>query len=364
MKKSICLVALFISLISYAFAQKVKPTLTILNIDSKGLPMDPSQLGNLTRIEVDKLDTFDVTDRYDVMYLIDKNKLNITNCYGKMCLLEIGNTIKTNYMLSGSVELYGQTIIATFRLINVANGSVEKTSIEEYIDVPTELQQIIGCSIKRMFGKPVNDDLWNKLTKRNDYESALNNPTKNKVNLSGPRFGYAFMFGKEADVLSASNESGGYNTYPSAFQFGYQFEKQYLNEGNFQALVEFIPMITGVDHQLFIPSLTFLNGFRNNKRGWEIGIGPTFSILKRIDGGEVNGKFYTSDQLFTMGVKDYTKTSKLDNRGSLSLNSALIIAIGRTLKSGKLNIPVNIWASLPNSDGWRIGISLGYNGKK
>jgi hypothetical protein len=65
-----------------------------------------------------------------------------------------------------------------------------------------------------------------------------------------------------------------------------------------------------------------------------------------------------------MGVKDYTKTSKLDNRGSLSLNSALIIAIGRTLKSGKLNIPVNIWASLPNSDGWRIGISLGYNGKK
>jgi hypothetical protein len=123
-------------------------------------------------------------------------------------------------------------------------------------------------------------------------------------------------------------------------------------------------MITGVDHQLFIPSLTFLNGFRNNKRGWEIGIGPTFSILKRLDGGEVNGKFYTSDQLSTMGVKDYTKTSKLDNRGSLSLNSALIIAIGRTLKSGKLNIPVNIWASLPNSDGWRLGISLGYNGKK
>ena len=166
MKKSICLVALFISLISLTFAQKVKPTLTILNIDSKGLPMDPSQLGNLTRIEVDKLDTFDVTDRYDVMYLIDKNKLNITNCYGKMCLLEIGNIIKTNYMLSGSIELYGQTIIATFRLINVANGSVEKTSIEEYIDVPTELQQIIGCSIKRMFGKAVNDDLWNKLTKR------------------------------------------------------------------------------------------------------------------------------------------------------------------------------------------------------
>jgi hypothetical protein len=65
-----------------------------------------------------------------------------------------------------------------------------------------------------------------------------------------------------------------------------------------------------------------------------------------------------------MGVKDYSTVSKLDNRGTPSLNSALIIAFGRTLKSGKLNIPVNIWGSVPNSDGWRLGISVGYNGKK
>jgi hypothetical protein len=62
--------------------------------------------------------------------------------------------------------------------------------------------------------------------------------------------------------------------------------------------------------------------------------------------------------------KDTQASQKLDSRGDAALNSALIIAFGRTLKSGKLNIPVNIWASVPNSDGWRLGISVGYNGKK
>jgi hypothetical protein len=78
-----------------------KPTLTVLNIDAKGVQLDPSQMGNLVRIEIDKLDLYDVTDRYDVAYLIDKNKLNINNCYGKMCLVEMGNIVKTDYMYSG-----------------------------------------------------------------------------------------------------------------------------------------------------------------------------------------------------------------------------------------------------------------------
>ena len=79
---------------NWALAQnKKRASITVLNIDTKGIQLDPIQTGNLTRIELEKLDTFDVTDRYDVTYLIEKNKLNITNCYGKACLLEIGNTI-------------------------------------------------------------------------------------------------------------------------------------------------------------------------------------------------------------------------------------------------------------------------------
>jgi hypothetical protein len=52
------------------------------------------------------------------------------------------------------------------------------------------------------------------------------------------------------------------------FMFGYQFEKQYLNEGNLQALFEFIPSVTGVDQGLFLPNILFLHGLRHNRSGW------------------------------------------------------------------------------------------------
>ena len=97
--------------------------------------MNPTQLGNLVRIEVDKLDSFEVTDRYDVAYLLDKNKVNASNCYGKICLLETGKAISTDKMLGGSIETYSNTIVVTLKLINVKSESVEKTYIKEFLNL-------------------------------------------------------------------------------------------------------------------------------------------------------------------------------------------------------------------------------------
>ena len=239
-------------------AQTPRPSITVLNIDAKGIQLDPSQMGNLVRIELEKLDSFDVTDRYDVVYLIEKNKLNITNCYGKTCLLEVGNVIKSDFMFTGSVELYGQTIICTFRLINVSNGNIERTTVSEFLNLPLETQQMAGISIRRMFGRSNDEELVLRLTKKFDYENAINNPDRARLNLQGPRFGYVFVFGEQATRMGEPKSEGGYEAYPAMFQCGYQFEKQYLNEGHYQALFEFIPLISGVDQQMFIPSFTFL----------------------------------------------------------------------------------------------------------
>jgi hypothetical protein len=365
---TLCLTLLIVgSLLTFnlkAHTTPVKTTITVLNIDTKGLSLDPQQMGNIVRIELEKLDTFDVTDRYDVVYLVDKNKLNIANCYGKLCLLEVGNTINTDYMFTGSVELYSQTIITTFRLINVKTGIVERTSVDEYLNFPQEAQQMVNVSIRKMFGLTNNEELVLRLTKKFDYENSINNPDKSRLNLQGPSFGYTFLFGPEATILGKSTSEGGYNAYPAMFQFGYQFEKQYLNEGNYQALFEFIPMITGVDQQLVIPSLTILNGFRNNKHGWEIAIGPTMSIGTFSDMANINGKYYTENQLKEAGITDYELKKTMDSRGKEEVTSALIVAFGKTFKSGRMNIPVNLWATIPTQQGFRLGISVGYNSKK
>jgi hypothetical protein len=210
-------------------------------------------MGNLVRTELEKLDTFEVMDRYDVAYMVEKNKLSINNCYGKLCLTEIGETIHSDKMLSGSIELYPKSIIYTLRLIDVKSKSIEKTTVMEFVNLPEELQSFTNITVRSMFEKPIDQNLLTKLTQRNTFDNATNNPTKDRLRLDGPRLGFVGFTGNISNILQADKSVGGFEAFPVMFQFGYQFEKQYLNEGKIQALFEFIPMITGVDQGYFIP---------------------------------------------------------------------------------------------------------------
>jgi hypothetical protein len=115
---------------------------------------------------------------------------------------------------------------------------------------------------------------------------------------------------------------------------------------------------------MFIPSLTFLNGFRNNNSGWEIAIGPSISTTTKLKGADYNGKFYSESDLNALGIKNLEIKNRLDSRGNFALTSALVIAVGKTIKSGKMNIPLNFYATIPTKDGFRIGLSVGYNSKR
>jgi hypothetical protein len=363
----VCAMIAIFQFTPFAFAQSKKQILTVLNIDTKGVPMDPSQMGNVVRMEVEKINKFQVTDRYEIISLAESKKLNLAGCYGKNCLVEVGKQIPSDYMLTGSVELYGQVIIYTMRLINVNEDAVEQTLVQEFLNLPLELQSMTAVMVAKMFNRPQDDVLFTRLTKRFDFESSTNNPNVNKLDLQGPRFGYTFIFGEHATRLRQPTSVGGYDATPAFFQFGYQFEKQYLNEGKFQALFELIPMISGVDQQLIIPSIAFLNGFRNNVSGWEIAIGPTISYGTFRNLGKYEGEFLTREELNDKGLKegvDYNVRRTLDSRGTGGLSSALVIAFGKSFKSGKMNIPINFWATVPAGDSFRIGMSLGYNTKK
>lgn len=364
--KTLKLSTLILLIIMFPFtllAQVSKKSITVLNIDAKGVVLDPAQMGNLVRIELEKLDTFEVMDRYDVAYVVEKNKLNINNCYGKLCLVEIGSTIKSDKMFSGSVEMYGETIIITLRLVDVPTATIERTQVMEFLNLPKEMQNMISITMNQMFGRKNDPDLVTKLTKKFNYESLTNNPNEERLNLSGPRMGVTCFTGNTAKILQESTQTGGYDAIPVMFQFGYQFEKQYLNEGNFQALFEFVPVITGLDQGLVIPGLTVMNGLRSNKSGWEFAFGPTFSLITRESG------YYEGDVWHREG--DWNPASgpnpndirkRLDSRGDLELNSAFVFAFGRTYKSGKLNIPVNVYI-IPHKEGLRFGASFGFNAK-
>ncbi len=58
--------------------------------------------------------------------------------------------------------------------------------------------------------------------------------------------------------------------------------------------------------------------------------------------------------------ENYTFHEEIDSRGNLKASTSLVIAIGRTFKSGYLNMPVNVYVQ-PRKDGVTAGFSIGFN---
>ena len=358
------LIILFVTnFVNEGFAQSKKTSLAVLNIDSQGFDLTPKQMGNLVRIEIEKLDTFEVIDRYDVAYLIQKHDLMIDNCFGKICLVESGKIIKAEKMLSGSVEMYGQTTIITLRLIDVETATIEKTKVKEFLDLPNELQQMIRITMREMFDLPINKEMEVRLTKKYNYENATNNPNKVRLNLAGPRMGVTLFTGTTAKYLALKKIEGGYEAYPIMFQFGYQIELQYLTHGNFQALFEFLPTITGLGQGLFFPSLTFMQGLRHTKYGIEVAFGPTLGIAKIAKGFYIGENWYLRDEWVADYPNPYDIEKRMDSRGYYTGSAGFILGIGKTFKSGNLNIPINAYAVWRNNN-LQFGLSFGFNVKK
>jgi hypothetical protein len=141
-----------------------------------------------------------------------------------------------------------------------------------------------------------------------------------KRSLNGPRMGFTIIPGES----ELHNRLESMNVGRVISQFGWHFEHQVLpsTEGP-SFVIEWVPLIGGVEYGMFIPALTLAFGIRLPD-GYEFGLGPNLLI-----GGE-NG-----------------------------VNSALVIAVGKTFNFNGVNIPVNI-AYVTSPMGSRIGFIFGY----
>ena len=336
--------------------------IAVIAIDTKGLPTtDPIQMGNIVRTELDRLGKFEVIDRYDIDYLLKNAGISSENCYGKQCLVDIGKKIKADKMMTGTAELYSEQIVINLKLIDVGSATVEKTQVMEFLNLRGQLSTMVSLTMKKMFDQAIETDVLTKLTKKFDYESAVNNPNYDRLNLSGPRMGFTYFTGQTSAILKGAPKDGGFNAYPLMFQFGYQFEVQYLNQGSFQALFEFIPIVTGLDQGKFLPSIAILNGLRSNISGWEFAFGPVFYLRKQAKGYVDNSNnWHFGDP---PPNTNYSIEQRFDSRGEPAFDAGFVFGVGKSFKSGKLNIPVNVFF-IPSQNGHRFGVSMGFNAKQ
>jgi hypothetical protein len=137
-----------------------------------------------------------------------------------------------------------------------------------------------------------------------------------EINLSGPRFGVTMLSPGNVDALSER----GITVRPLVSQFGWQFERRlYRNDDGLTALTEWVPLVSGLDQGLALPSLNWIVGVRTSS-GTEFGIGPNLSPT----------------------------------------GTGLVFVAGVTLRSGALNVPLNV-AVTSSKSGARVTFLTGFN---
>ena len=359
MKKSILT---FTIIVLNLEAQAQSPKLAVISFDANDKILKTNELTELLRIEISKHNKYEMIDRYEIAESLNAADITSTTCFSKTCLIKAGEELGVAFSVSGSADKIGDALFIRLRMLNLKTKAIEKEVVREFLYIPEKINTMITICVNEMQGVANDQVIINSLSNRDSYESAINNPYYQTLNLSGPRMGYTFFTGEAARVLQAPKEEGGYDAFPAFFQMGYQFEKQYLNEGKWQALFEFIPLVSGLDQGRFIPSFTVMNGIRSNKNGLEFAIGPSLNFSTESEKYQnADGKWVRPQD--EENINDLPLEYKADSRGQVRMKTYVVIAAGYSLKSGKLNIPINAFV-VPSRDNFRFGFSFGFNARK
>ena len=145
-------------------------------------------------------------------------------------------------------------------------------------------------------------------------------PAPYMMKLNGPRFGVTYIASGE---LTRKLEERYDITSPVITQFGWQFETQIFNiDGGPSGLIEFVPLIGGLDQGIFLPSASLICGLRA-PAGLEFGFGPNVSAA----------------------------------------GTGVVLAVGTSYTTGNVHFPFN-FAVVPSRDGARFSLMCGFNYRK
>ncbi len=343
-----------------SMAQEV--SVAVLDFDTRNYELvDANQIIQKAIVDLIRINKYEVVDKYDIEYISQRDEVNLKGCFSKICLADIGKRLDCDFILTGSLDQLGLLVSYTFRLYDVETGRFSSSASNLFLDIPEQCMAMTELTINTLLNIPNDEETMRKLTVSEEYESLLNNPDTKAINNTGPRLGYTFITGQNSKILTSSDPGGFDYWAPSMFSFGFQFEQVFINSGDFQALIEIIPMIAGIEYSRIVPSFSALMGMRNSRLGWEFAIGPN------ITGTTLAQGYMNGDDFLRPGDNGYDPTNKniierLDSRGDFKLSSGLMIAVGKTFKSGKMNFPLNFFAIPPaKGNSWRVGVSTGFN---
>ena len=370
------LVAIFFSGMASYFAQPSN-TIAVANPNVNALTVKPESVAKMMRLELIKINKYKVYDEFDMNEVIKAKDEYKVGCYGQTCLAKLGEELKVDYVMSGSIDGLGNKIVVTIKIIDVKGQALYKSSVREFDNQELEIQRMVEIVLAEMHGLTVDKVLTDRLAFKNELITSNN---IGKVNNSGPRIGFAYLTGSVNEFATRSSKYGGLGIQPFTSMIGYQIEGQYVGTENFSALVEGIINVSGLEQGQFVPSISLLNGFRFGKANWEFAFGPRFGISSTSEGFFDEQNVFSSDSRYfsqsdwaqyanqnNLNPFDpgngYIFEKNFDRRGDKAIATTFLIAFGRTFQAGALNIPVNLFYSSQKGGGY-VGVNMGFNVQK
>jgi len=369
MKQTTLILLMIIQAMLFALAQTNK-TAGITTVYMQVMKTSAESAGSMLRIEAAKSNAYNILDKLDMKEAIAKNEIDMASCFGKDCLIKLGKAIEADKIIGCSIEAIGKKIAITIKIIDVATGKYDVIALQEFLNLENELQSMIQITLNKALGIENNPDLLGNLVY---YNQPIETP-RAYIKNSGPRMGIAILGGDLRSILTSPESEGGYDMSPFLTQIGFQIEGAYFSAGNLQGLVEGLILLTGLEQSLFSPSFAFMHGIRSSKSGLEIGFGPTFRG-KRVANGyyDDENKWHLENEWeneyepatgILLNPNPYEIVERIDKRGTnVKVSTGWVWAIGKTFRSGYLNIPVNAYFS-HNKDGSYTGLSVGFNMSK
>lgn len=370
------LVAIFFSGMASYFAQPSN-TIAVANPNVNALTVKPESVAKMMRLELIKINKYKVYDEFDMNEVIKAKEEYKVGCYGQTCLAKLGEELKVDYVMSGSIDGLGNKIVVTIKIIDVKGQALYKSSVREFDNQELEVQRMIEIVIADMHGLTVDKVLTDRLAFKNEVITSNN---IGKINNSGPRIGFAYLTGTVNEFATRDTKYGGLGIQPFTSMIGYQIEGQYVGTENFSALVEGIINVSGLEQGQFVPSISLLNGFRFGKANWEFAFGPRFGISSTSQGFfddqnifSSNSRYFSESDWSQYAIQNnfnpvdpgngYVFEKNFDRRGDKAIATTFLIAFGRTFQAGALNIPVNLFYSSQKGGGY-VGVNMGFNVQK
>ncbi len=184
-------------------------------------------------------------------------------------------TFRNGTQVSGSVLELTPTLI---KFKKVADGPTYSLNISDVSSITYQNGTVETINPTPIVSTPTNTNNSNSNTKTKTKPDPVDEemliPTKR---YGGPRVGLTYISAgtTRTRIADAFNRS---DITPFVSQFGWQFETRIFTlENGAAGLIEFIPLIGGIEQGLFLPSASGIIGFRG-ANGVEFGVGPSASL--------------------------------------------------------------------------------------